>query len=93
MILIFLLVDYFRQNDSQFLLVPLALLVVTMTWLAIFTPLARIWFGLSHILGGIASKVLLALVFFLVATPIGLLRRMKGADDMRLKILHQRPLT
>ena len=63
----------------------IAMLVLAMTWLAPFRPLARLWFGFSHLLGNIAARVILTVVFALVATPVGLLRRLGGADAMRRK--------
>ena len=51
-----------------------------------FSPLARVWFGFSHLAGTVASKVLLTLVFLVVTTPIGILRRMLGLDSMKRKI-------
>jgi len=83
LILICLLLAYFGGRVK---LLPLAmlLLLITMTVPAVLRPLARVWFGLSHILGTVMSKVMLTLVFFLVLTPIGLFRRMAGKDTLRL---------
>jgi len=84
MVLILLLLAHFGKSQS-FLLPAIAVLVMTMTWPAIFAPLAKVWFGLSHLLGGFVSKVLLTFVFFLVATPVAFFRRIGGADAMRCK--------
>jgi hypothetical protein len=61
------------------------LLVLTMTWPKLFKPLAVFWFGLSHRLGGLVSKLILTLLFFCVVLPIALIRRMLGADPLQLK--------
>ncbi len=68
-------------------LVPLAmvLLVVTMVWPRAFQPLAGLWFGLAHLLGTIMSSVILTVLFFGLVTPIGLIRRVFGADALQLK--------
>jgi len=50
-----------------------------------FRPFAVAWFGLSHALGTVMSKVLLSLVFFLLVVPVALLRRGLGKDPMRLR--------
>ena len=42
----------------------------------------RIWMGMAHVLGAINSRVLLTIVYLLVVTPIGLIRRLAGADTM-----------
>ena len=60
-------------------------LVVTMTVPLVFRPLSVVWFGLSHLLGTVMSKVLLAAVFFLIVTPIGVIRRRLGHDALRLR--------
>jgi hypothetical protein len=83
-VLILLLMAYFWQLPT--LLAPaIGVLVLTMAWPAFFRPAAVVWFGLSHLIGTVASKVILSIVFFVVATPIGLLRRLLGADSMRLR--------
>jgi uncharacterized membrane protein len=75
------------QFKHAYKLVPLAiiLLIVTMAWPRAFKPLAGLWFGLSHVLGTVMSKVILTLVFFIIVTPIGLLRRVMGKDSLQLK--------
>jgi uncharacterized membrane protein YgdD (TMEM256/DUF423 family) len=60
----------------------MAVLVLVMTWPAAFSPLAKVWFGLSHFLGSIVSRILLTVVFFLIVTPVGLVRKVLGADPM-----------
>jgi len=69
----------------QFLQVSVALLLLTMTWPNAFRPLATLWFGLSHVLSSVVSRVILTVLFFLVVTPIGLIRRAMGADALQLK--------
>lgn len=63
----------------------LIFLLIGMVSPKLYRPAAFIWFKLSHFLGGIASKVLLTIIFFAVLTPIGLLRKLTGADAMALK--------
>jgi hypothetical protein len=48
-------------------------------------PLARAWFGLSHILGQVMSKVLLSVIYLLIVVPIALARRVIGKDSLRLR--------
>ncbi|OGP69997.1 MAG: hypothetical protein A2Y80_06005 [Deltaproteobacteria bacterium RBG_13_58_19] len=84
MILICLLLAYFGQRP-QFVPLALILLILAMVWPAIFRPLAGPWFGLSHLLGGVASKIILTVLFFGLVLPIGLIRRLLGADPLQLK--------
>jgi hypothetical protein len=73
-------------------------LVITMTAPLLFRPLSVVWFGLSHVLGTVMSKVLLTAVFYLIVTPVGVVRRVLGYDSLRLRafkgagtsVMHQR---
>lgn len=67
------------------LLLAIIFLVITMTYPPVFKPFARLWFALSTALGTVVSKLILALLFFLLVMPIGLLRRAMGKDSMQLK--------
>ena len=69
----------------NYLILPIIfVLLLIMIWPAIFKPLARLWFGLSHLLGNIISKIMLSIIFYIVVTPIGLFRKLLGADSMRV---------
>ena len=84
MVLICLLLGYWGKFP-KFLPVSLVLLIITMAWPKAFKPLAGLWFGLSHLLSSVVSRVLLTVVFFLIVTPIGVIRRWTGADALQLK--------
>ncbi len=72
--------------NYSFLLWPaVAVLVLTMTWPDAFKPLAVVWFGFSHLLGGFVSKILLSILFFVLVVPIGYARKRAGKDAMRIK--------
>ena len=85
MILILLLFTYIGKYDNL-ILPAIAVLILTMTWPTIFAPLAKVWFGLSHFLGSIVSKILLSIIFFVLVTPVGLLRQKMGADAMKVRL-------
>lgn len=84
MVLICLLIAYLGEIKSCYL-AAIILLIVNMIWSRVFTPIAFFWLGLSKILGAIMSRILLSLIFFLLVTPIGLLRRLWGKDPMLFK--------
>ena len=84
MVLICLLIAYFSQS-SQFVTLSILLLIVDMTVPNIYRPLAKIWIGITHILGTIVSKLLLTIIFFTLVTPVGVTRRIFGADSLQLK--------
>jgi hypothetical protein len=85
LVLLLLLVAYGWKRDS---LVAAAILthLVNMTVPHAFRPIAVVWLGASHVIGTVMSTVLLSLVFALVVTPIGLLRRLAGKDSLRLRV-------
>jgi hypothetical protein len=84
MVLICLLLGYW-DKFPKFLPVSLTLLLITMIWPNAFRPLATLWFGLSHVLSRVVSQVILTALYFLLVTPIGLIRRLGGADALKLK--------
>ncbi len=84
-IILILLIVVYITGQEMYVLSAIATLVLTMTWPAAFRPLSYVWFGFSKILGEIVSRILLSLVFVLVAVPIGFLRNLLGADSMKLK--------
>jgi hypothetical protein len=51
----------------------------------VLTPLNKIWFRFGIFLGKIFSPLIMALIFFLVVTPIGLIMRFIGKDVLNLK--------
>jgi len=83
MTLICLLFAYWGHYP-RFLPLAIVLLLLTMIVPQIFRPLAVLWFGLSHIMGNVVSKVILTLIFFLMVTPMGLIRRWAGKDSLQL---------
>jgi polyferredoxin len=84
MVLICLLLGHFYKIPKLFP-VSIILLLITMAWPKAFKPLAGLWFGLSQVMGQVVSKILLTGAFFLIVTPIGLIRRLMGADSLQLK--------
>jgi hypothetical protein len=84
LVLICLLAAYFAEYRAA-LLLAIVLLVATMTVPGVFRPFAKLWFGLSHTIGTVMSKVLLSILYGIMVVPVGLLRRALGKDAMRFK--------
>ena len=80
-----LLIALYFTTKTWLSIIAICVLVMCMTWPKFFAPLAPIWFGFSHILGNVVSKILLTLVFIIVVSPVGLIRRLLGYDSMRIK--------
>lgn len=79
------LIVFFVTKQPRYVTIGALLLLVDMIVPSLFKPAARLWFGLSAVLGTVMSKILLSLTFFLVLTPMGLLRRVSGKDSLRLR--------
>ncbi len=84
MVLICLLIGVLGHKQL-FISFAIALLLLNMVWAAAYKPVAKLWLGLSHLMGTVMSKVILSLLFFCMVTPVGFVRRMIGADSLQLK--------
>lgn len=84
MVLILLLLALGTKRN-YLLFCAIGVLVLDMIRPQLFKPLAVVWFGLSHVLGIITSRIVLSILFFVVVTPIGVMRRLLGADTLKLK--------
>jgi hypothetical protein len=84
MVLLLLLLWVFRERDG-YVVAAMAVLLINMIAPQMFRPIAVVWFGLSHVMGLVASRLILMVIFFGVVTPIGLWRRLIGADSLKLK--------
>ncbi|HLH78016.1 MAG TPA: SxtJ family membrane protein [Candidatus Binataceae bacterium] len=58
----------------------LALWVPALLWPMVLYPFYRVWTALGLGLGWVNSRIILSLLFFVVITPMGLLRRALGHD-------------
>jgi hypothetical protein len=84
MVLICLLIWYFGNFESFFGL-SLVLLIINMIIPQVYRPVAKLWLGFSNLMGAIMSKVLLTILFFVLVTPMGILRRIIGNDSTQIK--------
>ena len=49
------------------------------------SPLNRAWFALGLFLGKLVNPIVLGAIFFLMLTPIAVLTRFRGRDELKLK--------
>jgi hypothetical protein len=85
MVLLLLLLAVSPKRHG-YLVAAIVLQVVNMIVPQVFRPIAVVWLGFSSLLGEIVPKILLSLVYFLVVTPIGFLRRLAGKDTLKLRV-------
>jgi hypothetical protein len=74
---------YFKKNG--YVLAAFVFTLITLIAPIIFYPFAVFWFGLSKILNAISSRLMMAIIFFLVVTPVGLFRKLTGTDNLKIK--------
>ena len=84
LVLLLLIVHAATRRDG-FATAAIVVLVAAMTVPLLFRPASVVWFGFSHALGAVTSKVLLGVVFYAIVTPIGVVRRLLGHDSLRLR--------
>lgn len=49
-------------------------------------PLNKLWMRFGFLLGSIVSPIILGIFFFLIFTPLGLILRLFGRDELRIKL-------
>ena len=59
--------------------------VTTLVAPHLLTTLNRLWFGLGLMLGKMVSPIVLGVIFFMLITPISLIMRMFGRDELKMK--------
>ena len=67
------------------LIVSIIFLILGILKSNILTPLNKVWFKFGILLGNIISPIIMALIFFLVVTPISFIMRIFGKDILNLK--------
>ena len=70
----------------SFIAVSFIFLVITLVKDEILLPLNKVWMWLGLLLGMIVSPILLGVIFFGLFTPIAILMRLGGRDELRLRL-------
>tara|TARA_B100000767_G_scaffold196820_1_gene183855 strand:- start:286 stop:666 length:381 start_codon:yes stop_codon:yes gene_type:complete len=76
-----------KGEDIHFFLILISLVFLTLGLInsKILSPLNKVWIKFGEILGKIIAPIIMALVYFIVLTPIGLIVRIFGKDLLELK--------
>ena len=82
---------YFYNSENMtwsfvFVAVSFIFLVITMIRDALLLPLNKLWMRFGFLLGMIISPLVLGVIFFGLFTPIAMLMRLSGRDELRLKL-------
>jgi hypothetical protein len=59
--------------------------VITLLKADALLPLNKLWMGLGLLIGMVVSPIVLGLIFFVLFTPISLVMKLVGRDELRLK--------
>lgn len=87
--IVFAIISIFSNIFWHFnlgLWIGIGLLLVTLLMPVLIYPLAFFWFGLSHILGLVSTRLILCVLFLLFVTPVGLMRRLFKKDSLQLRM-------
>ena len=73
-----------------FIAAALVFLIVTLVKSDALLPLNKLWMRLGLLLGMIVSPIVLGVIFFGLFTPIAILMRLSGRDELRLKFTQKK---
>ena len=81
---------YFYNSDIMtwaylFSATSLIFLVITLVKDELLLPLNKLWMRFGLLLGIIVSPIVLGVIFFGLFTPIAMLMRLSGRDELKLK--------
>ena len=85
LIISFYPLTYDKDITKWSLVISIIFLILGLINSKILTPLNRLWFEFGMLLGRIISPIIIALLFFVVVTPIGLIMRLLRKDLLNLK--------
>ena len=88
--IVFLLISVWPNIDGQTLrvwslIISLLFLFLGILNSKILTPLNLAWIKLGEILGRFIAPIVMAVIYFLILTPIGLFMRIIGKDLLNMK--------
>lgn len=74
-----------KDHYSIFLTVSIALVILGLIAPVLLKPLHKIWMAFAIIIGWIMTRIILSILFYLLITPIGLLKRLSDKDMLDLR--------
>ena len=83
---------YYSANVSLvcvFIGVALIFMLVTLIKSDALLPLNKLWMRFGLLLGMIVNPIVLGIIFFGLFTPVAILMRLSGRDELRLKFSHK----
>tara|TARA_B110000211_G_scaffold67256_1_gene77757 strand:- start:2160 stop:2537 length:378 start_codon:yes stop_codon:yes gene_type:complete len=76
-----------KENDLRIwsFIISILFLILSILNSKILSPIKRVWIRFGELLGKIISPIVLAVVFFIVVTPIGLFMKILRKDLLNIK--------
>ena len=87
---IYLLINNYNLTACIFAFLTLLFSFITYFKASMLLELNKAWMRLGLFLGYVVSPLVLGIIFFLMFTPIALLIRLGGRDELRLQFVRKR---
>ena len=89
---VFLIIGLWPLKNGEnlniyFIIASLVFLILALLNSKLLTPLNKSWIKLGEILGIIIAPIVMALVYFVILTPVSFIVRIFGKDLLSLKLL------
>ena len=93
--LIFLIItiySYVNSSEINYISLGFSLifLLITLIKPVLFEPLNNIWIKFGKILGNIIAPIVMAIIFFIILTPISFILKLIGKDLLNTKFLKKK---
>ena len=85
--------SYYLDSEIMFYILGLLcgiLLITTITNPKVLLPLNKLWIKFGIVLGMIVSPIIMGIIFFGIFTPIAIIMRLSGRDELRLRFKKQK---
>ncbi len=78
---------YFENMHWAYAFIALALIfmIVTLVYSHVLLPLNKLWMRFGLLLGILVSPIVLGVIFYGLFTPVAIVMRLTGRDEMKLK--------
>ena len=87
-LIIIAIYSHFKEFKVLYLILGIlafVFLIITLLKAHILKPLNKLWMRFGLVLGMIFSPIVMGFIFFFIFTPIGVLMRLFGRDELCLK--------
>ena len=83
-LLVCMIINLFKPNH-QIEILMLVIILLTLLAPVVFSPFTYCWLGFVKILAAINSTIVLTFLFILIVIPVGIIRKWRGVDNLKLR--------